>query len=172
LKRAFNSLVNAKNNKFRTPKEYDKEAVGQSYRELREQTRKAMAPINHAFGTGAGIRLQCIDSNIAEKVLLHFSKLNIPCYPIHDSFIMHHGYEQELDEVMKDAFLELVGKPINVKPTRLTQHQKRSRRLHDQEAGLISEEGLVTTDLDKLLGSSSPYTSYRMRLAEWFSHGS
>ncbi len=95
----------------------------------------------------------------------------LPCYPIHDSFIMHHGYQKELDEVMKDAFLELVGKPINVKPTRLTQHQKRSKRLQVQEAGLISEEGLVTTDLDKLFGSSSPYASFENRLAEWFSYG-
>ena len=97
----------------------------------------------------------------AEKVLLHFSKRNIPCYPVHDSFIMHHGYEKELDDVMKKAFLELIRKPINVKLTRLTQHQKQTM------VRLITEDGSVTMGLDKLLSPSHPYASCRDRLFLW-----
>jgi len=36
--------------------------------------------------------------------------MNMPVLPVHDSFIMHHGYEQELREVVDQAFTEVTGK--------------------------------------------------------------
>ena len=53
-------------------------------------------PIAHHFYTGVGLRLQRLDSDIAEKVLLHFAQSGIAILPLHDSFLMHNGYEPSL----------------------------------------------------------------------------
>ena len=50
-----------------------------------------------------------MDSDIAEKVLLHFAHKGIAILPLHDSFMMHHGYESSLEPVMSLAFEEVVG---------------------------------------------------------------
>lgn len=60
-------------------------------------------PISHYFCTGIGIDLQYEDSQIAEKVLVHFSKMGYAILPMHDSFILHHGLEHELQQAMYDA---------------------------------------------------------------------
>ena len=52
--------------------------------------------IRHYFCTGKGIDLQNLDSKMAEKVMLHVRKgLGMPyaILPLHDSFIIHHGWE-------------------------------------------------------------------------------
>ena len=66
-------------------------------------------PIRHYFNTGKGIDLQYIDSQISERVLLHFSKMGYPILPMHDSFIIHHALERELQEAMDEAFRERFG---------------------------------------------------------------
>ena len=64
------------------------------------------------------MRLQKVDSQIAEKVLLHFAKRRLPILPLHDSFLMHHGFEEELPNAMRKAFEEMgLGKvEIDQKP--------------------------------------------------------
>ena len=51
--------------------------------------------------------LQKVDSQIAEKFLLHFAKRRLPILPLHDSFLMHHGFEEELPNAMREAFEEM-----------------------------------------------------------------
>ena len=53
--------------------------------------------------------MQRIDSEIAELTMLHFAKHNIPVLPIHDSFIMHAAYENELRGVMDKSFAQVTG---------------------------------------------------------------
>ena len=48
------------------------------------------------FCTGKGIDLQYLDSQIAEKVMLHFSKMGYAILPLHDSFIIYQDLEEEL----------------------------------------------------------------------------
>ena len=50
-----------------------------------------------------------MDSDIAEKVLVHFAKQGVAILPLHDSFLMHSGYETSLEPIMKSAFEEVVG---------------------------------------------------------------
>ena len=63
--------------------------------------------------------LQYTDSCIAEKVMLRFIKSDdAPALPVHDSFIMHHAFGEELgelEEAMRRAFYEHFKKDINVK---------------------------------------------------------
>lgn len=70
--------------------------------------------ISKYFCTGAGIDLQYLDSQIAEQVMVHFTKWNYAILPMHDSFIIHHGLEQELKECMNKAFKDMFNTDINV----------------------------------------------------------
>ena len=47
--------------------------------------------------------------------MLHFTKEDAPALPIHDSFIMHHGYGGELEESMRRTFYDRFGKNIGIK---------------------------------------------------------
>jgi hypothetical protein len=59
--------------------------------------------------TGIGIDLQNLDAKMAEKVMLTFSKIGMSyaILPLHDSFIIHHGWEEALQKTMKKAFREV-----------------------------------------------------------------
>jgi hypothetical protein len=56
------------------------------------------------FGSGSGVRLQNIDSNIALNVMYHFAEKGVLCLCIHDSFIVECHYEEELREVMEKFY--------------------------------------------------------------------
>lgn len=75
------------------------------------------APIWNFFCSGIGIILQNLDSRICEAVLKHFVSLNVPCLPVHDSFLVPASYEDTLIAVMKQAALD-IGKvqdiPVSV----------------------------------------------------------
>ena len=62
--------------------------------------------------------------------MLHFAKENVPILPIHDSFIMHKGYEDTLDDVMAEAFkaktrsdipIKVTAKPVQARRERISQ---------------------------------------------------
>jgi hypothetical protein len=61
------------------------------------------APIQHCFYSSAGVRLQRLDSDLAEIVVSHFTRKQIPVLCIHDSFVIHPEHEEELKQVMKEA---------------------------------------------------------------------
>ena len=52
-----------------------------------------------------------MDSDIAERVMLTFARHEdrIPILPLHDSFVLHYGYEDMLRQAMENAFEELLG---------------------------------------------------------------
>ena len=61
-------------------------ALGKA-RTLIEQIKSKHSAIADAFGTGAGLRLMRVDSDMAETVLLRLIGRGIVGLPIHDSFI-------------------------------------------------------------------------------------
>ena len=67
------------------------------------------------FGTGYGVKLQFLDSQIAEGVMLRM--LPEPCLPVHDSFIVRSGQEQKLEEVMNEEFQAATGVRAGIKTT-------------------------------------------------------
>jgi hypothetical protein len=60
--------------------------------------------IADAIGSDAGIDLMYLDSRIAIRVLKACMKANIPCLPVHDSFICPVRFEAELKAIMQAAF--------------------------------------------------------------------
>jgi hypothetical protein len=52
--------------------------------------------------------------------MLQFAAIDAPALPVHESFIMHHGYGGELEEAMRRAFYERRESDIPVKQEVIT----------------------------------------------------
>jgi|GEM_PF-6923356 len=88
---------------------------------LREQCKAFLSdflayhqPISSAIGTGAGVYLQCLDAELASKILWHFTQKGVPVLPVHDSFIVQAQYEEELRAVMQSTYLNKFNYSIGV----------------------------------------------------------
>lgn len=113
-KEAFNAMVQAKSPLKSCPEKINLSGVGMKWKDVREAVIKAHKPIEQYFFKGIGNKLQYEDSRIAERIMLHFAKQDIPVYPVHDSFIMHHGYRDELKDVMATAFRDRFDREIGI----------------------------------------------------------
>jgi hypothetical protein len=51
---------------------------------------------------------------IAEAILVFFAKNNIPCLPVHDSFVVDFRYREMLEWAMQEAFLKYFGQQATV----------------------------------------------------------
>jgi hypothetical protein len=109
VKAAFNAMLNSPKPLRQAPNGVSPSRFGLTWAELSQAIMSFHEPIAHHFYTGVGLRLQRLDSDIAEKVLLHFAQSKIAILPLHDSFLMHHGYETSLEPVMRAAFEEVIG---------------------------------------------------------------
>jgi hypothetical protein len=163
VKIALNAIINAEGGRIDKPDGYDDLAVGFEWREFLQRVEQAHQPIARFLRTGYGLRLQFLDSCIAERVMLHFAERNIPCLPIHDSFVMHHGYEMELEQVMQKAFRGVVGGDILIK-AKLTSIQERAQR--GGAASGVAEPS--TVDVDELFTELEAYAGYNARIDRWF----
>ena len=154
LKTALNAMLNSKKSMSNSPKGITPSDFGLKWSEVSNAIIKTHSSIAHHFYSDAGRRLQKIDSEIAEIVLLHFAKRNIPILPLHDSFLMHHGFASELSEAMQKAFDKLVGGAVNV-------DQKLMERLPSLPESQPEEDDLQ--DIIDLLGQG-----YMMRDNKFF----
>ena len=141
IKKAFNALINARGRieQFNNPEDgpvFDEDEIGMSWNDFLKHIKSYHPKLESLFGTGIGLKFQRIDSDIAEATMLHFARQNIPVLPVHDSFIMHHGYEDELREVMTREFENKVDASIPIKIDRITPDQKAIRRKHNIDRGL------------------------------------
>ena len=46
-----------------------------------------------------------MDSDLAEEIMLACASRGYACLPVHDSFIVHHGYDTEVKELMQEVFV-------------------------------------------------------------------
>jgi hypothetical protein len=68
--------------------------------DLLDAIRARHRPIAPCFGSGAGLRLQRRDADLAERVLLRLLRRGIVALPIHDSFIVRRRHAGARDEAM------------------------------------------------------------------------
>jgi hypothetical protein len=80
VKRYVNASLNDKKGTFRLEK-WQLAEVGLTHSELDQRVRTKLQPIAHYFGSGVGVTLQFLDSEIAMGVLLNLAKDGIPCLP-------------------------------------------------------------------------------------------
>lgn len=111
------SLLNRQRAKVSKAKQADtnrklfKATFGRDYADLIRDVLAFHEPIRAAFFTKAWGRMQRLDSDIAEGVMLRLLARNPPvvALPIHDSFIVGRLDEQAAHAAMLDTFLNLVG---------------------------------------------------------------
>jgi hypothetical protein len=119
-------------------------AFGLKWRDVSEAIMAFHAPIAQHFYTGVGLRLQRIDSDIAEKVMLTFIAMDAPILPLHDSFLVHNGYEGELPTVMNAASVDVIGIPLNA-----TLKKKASSGEASMEQSIIPADDLAVLQKDQ-----------------------
>ena len=153
VKQAFNAMLQAKRDLTRCPAKLDISELGMTWRELKTAILKAHQPIAHHFFTGIGNRLQYEDSCLAEDVMLSFAKIDVPALPVHDSFIMHHGYGSELEEKMRKAFFERYGRNIPVKK---------------EFFEAVAKTEFEDLSVESILADREQYKDWHARHDEWF----
>lgn len=103
---------------FEMFKDYELYQIQKKYnlktRELFAQFENTHPQISKYFRSGYGIKLQFIDSLIAEEILKHFTRQGKPCLCIHDSFIVEENNREELAEVMRNSYKKHLGFPGKV----------------------------------------------------------
>ena len=112
VKQAFNAMIQANGSLNQKPRDINLDGLEMNWKDLRQRILNNHKPIQHLFFSGIGNRLQFEDSCIAESVMLWFQKRDAPALPVHDSFMMHHGYGGELEESMRRGFHERFGSDI------------------------------------------------------------
>ena len=114
VKQSFNAMVQAKSKLTTPPKDIDWKSTGKTWQELRQLILDKHAPFKDSFFCGMGNRLQFKDSQLAEQIMLHFAKRDIPVLPVHDSFIIIRGLYSELATAMHEEFEKMFGVPISI----------------------------------------------------------
>jgi len=113
--------------------------------------------LEHLLGTGIGLKFQRVDSDIVAETRLHFAESGIPVLPVHDSFIMHHGHEDALGDLIVKALKAKTESDIPIKATRKSLQARPDRIAYQAEQGLYKDYDPantlheVSTDLDILL---------------------
>ena len=117
VKKAMNAMLNAKKELSSPPRGFPLKEIGIRWVELKKLIKAKHPDISDYFGTGEGLRLQYIDSCLAEELMLRFidEKSDTALLPVHDSFIVHHGYASELKDMMLETFEKNFGDQIAVK---------------------------------------------------------
>jgi hypothetical protein len=112
VKRAFNIAVNADTEIAgirAIAQEIGGEGAHAKARELLETIKARHTPIAGFFGSGAGLRLQRHDADLAERVVLHLLGQGILVLPVHDSFIVQRRHASARDEVMDTELEKLLA---------------------------------------------------------------
>jgi hypothetical protein len=101
VKKALNTLINA-DNKTAALRSIAKGHGPGAYARMRsliERIKERHCRIADAFGTGAGLRLMRIDSDVAESVQLKLIRRGIISLPVHDSFLVEERQSGILAEI-------------------------------------------------------------------------
>lgn len=87
------------------------------YSDLLQDLLERHKPINDHFFSKAWGRLQRLDSDIAERVMIKLLDAEVPitALPIHDSFIVRRGAEGELENAMNEVHEEVTGTLTKIK---------------------------------------------------------
>ena len=155
VKSAFNAMIQADSVLRNCPRDINPSLADMSWGELRDRIIAAHKPIEHLFFCGTGNKMQFEDSCICEGVMLHFAAMDAPALPVHDSFIMHHGYGGELEEAMRRTFYDRFGGDI---PTS-------NEMLEETKA---DDSPPVWIGLEAVLQLEKEYSQWQTRNDAWF----
>ena len=145
VKQVFNAMVQAKKKLTHAPRSIPTSMTGLRWKDLVEKVLERHKPIKEMFFVGMGNALQFEDSQLAEKVMLQFAEWDAGILAVHDSFMVHHGQRNDLDNVMSDAFERRFGFKATIK-------------LEPKSFERIRKPGVVDeTDLLELIAQENEY---------------
>lgn len=160
IKTTFNAMLNASGT-IAKPQDFDCYQGRRTWQTFQQAIRDRHAPIASFFNSGYGLRLQRLDSDLAQAVMLQFSSMGYVCLPVHDSFLVHYGLDDELDTIMRSEFQARYGYEIT---TKLQQGEHPPREIQpDQSPNMPLEMDIAT-----LFRSDGPYSQYDERFRSWF----
>ena len=154
VKSAFNAMIQASSPFQNCPRDIDPSIADMSWSELRDRIIAAHKPIEDLFFRGEGNLMQFEDSCICEGVMLHFAAMDAPALPIHDSFMMHHGFGGELEEAMRREFHKRLGGDI---PT--SEEMLKWTPADDTPPKTVS--------VDEILHADKEYSKWQVRHDAW-----
>ena len=116
VKRAFTVMINAKGqpNQNSVP-EFSEAKLGITWKQFLKGIQLYHLPVSQFFQSGYGTKLQRLDANVTEAVLLRFVRMQQPCLAIHDSFITLQTLEDELPNIMREEAIRLLNLPLDSK---------------------------------------------------------
>jgi hypothetical protein len=119
VKACFNAMLNSTYRTTRPPRDINLKPWGLKWGQMVDAILEKHQPIADRFFTGQGLRLQMLDSTIAANLMENFAKQmgTVPLLPVHDSFISHHGYENDVKAAMEAEFKKVCKADIRVKRT-------------------------------------------------------
>jgi len=103
IKVFVNAMMNDESGNYRLPKT-TLDSIGITHEELKAKVLDRHSKIAEKLTDGVGLSTQLIDSQIAERVVLSMLAQDILVLPIHDSFIVRRGMEQDLKTTMQNVF--------------------------------------------------------------------
>ncbi|MBX5084618.1 hypothetical protein HJB56_17895 [Rhizobium lentis] len=159
IKQTFNKMINALG-RINRPHDFSEEQIGMSWDQLQAAIAERHAPIKQSFNSGYGLRLQRLDSDLAQRIMLRFIDSGHTCLPVHDSFIVHHALADKLKTIMVDEFTAMTGQTITVKS------------LDGFQPELESDYEPVTHNMipdDSWFHGTGEYTGYEQRRLDWYS---
>jgi len=147
LKTALLIILNAKDKNI-SIKAINSEGISQAKILIAALESKHSA-ISKFFYSGEGLKLQYLDSLVAEQVMLTMLKHGATVLPVHDSFIVRASYSDELQGVMERMFETNFGKVARIKP-KLTSYEEDhiKRKEREERTGIV--EKFVTNDLNQI----------------------
>jgi len=171
IKVTLNTILNAKSKQSaikairqKLPDEKLPEGISK-VEELIDKLEELHEPIKHHFYSDEGARLQAVDSQIAERVLLRMNKANAATLPVHDSFIVIYNFKDLLLETMEEVFKEVVGTEIGIKPKVSTRQER--QKLHQQQKEQPDWDIEDTSNFVAIVEERKQYSKYYNRLKDW-----
>ena len=131
----LNAILNARKPLSRSPRGFKKYGCKCTWQEMTTAVEERHKPIAHYFHTNVGLKLQLLDSQIAERIILKFVRKGYPVLPLHDSFLLHHGLKQSLQDAMAEAFEEVIGGTVGI-----DQKTQKPLKFNDPDWGLFWQQ--------------------------------
>ncbi|MBP5857980.1 hypothetical protein KAJ83_13255 [Marivibrio halodurans] len=151
----------SKNAKARIQNTAFEERFGRPYTDLLNDMVKLHGPISEYLFSQAWGRMQRLDSDIAERVLIRLLDNEVPvtALPIHDSFIVRRGAEWDLFHTMHEVFEEVVGVPCDIRIDEAVYHRPEGY----EPDGLVFGEDIHDAAKRSLIEKSR----YHRRESQW-----
>ena len=135
-----------------------------SHSKIIKAFRKKHYQIEKYFYKGHGVKLQFIDSEIAEDILLCLAAKGIVALPVHDSFLVQRIHLKELIETMKEATLRRYLQILKV---------KKDPSAYEENKVLIAQEVMeedvpqTVEEYERSWTSAKEYPAYLTRMQMW-----